>query len=171
MGPLKSLRFDSLSEALTKIKGPVQTALLSKVANLLQPGLRKELQELTATPLMETSEDLRAFLQDVIKSVGVEDRGGELMSVLSDIVEQDVAGIPLEFEEVHTEPHSTTTTLNGTLKISCGSREARMEARVCPLTEFDRIAKFLHEDTVVCFKVFLSIVLMFKNTGKSARLP
>ena len=142
--PLKALKFDTLGEALRYSMGPVQTALLSKVA-ILQPHMREELQGLTATPLKVTSEDLREFLQEVI-CPGAEDAGGELLSVLSDIVDQDVAGIPLEFEEIHTEPQTTTSSLNGALKISCGAKEARMEARVCPLTEFDRIAKFLQKE-------------------------
>ena len=143
--PLQSLKFDSLEKALAMSKDPVQNALLSKVA-ILQPHMREELQELTATPLKVTSEDLREFLQEVNCPGGAEDAGGELLSALSDIVDQDVAGIPLEFEEIHTEPQSTTSSLNGALKISCGAKEARMEARVCPLTEFDRIAKFLQKD-------------------------
>ena len=146
--PLQSLKFDSLEKALAMSKDPVQTALLSKVA-ILQPHMREELQGLTATPLMKTSDDLKAFLQDVIKSGGAEDAGSELISVLLDIVEQDVAGIPLEFEKLHTKPHHTTTSLNGALKISCGAEEVKMEARVCPLIEFDRIANFLQKDKVV----------------------
>ena len=143
--PLKALKFDTLGEALRYSMGPVQTALLSKVA-ILQPHMKEELQGLTATPLKVTSEDLREFLQEAICPGGAEDAGGELLSALSDIVDQDVAGIPLEFEEIHTEPQSTTSSLNGALKISCGAKEARMEARVCPLTEFDRIAMFLQKD-------------------------
>ena len=142
------MKFDSMGEALRYSTGPVQTALLSKVA-ILQPHMREELQGLTTTPLMATSEDLRAFLQEVIKSGGAEDAKGELISTLSEIVEQDVAGIPLEFEELNIEPQSATTSLDGALKISCGAKEARMKARVCPLTEFDRIAEFLQKDKVV----------------------
>ena len=59
------------------------------------------------------------------------------------------AGIEMDFHEFVTDPHSTSTLLDGALRIRCTNEEVLMKARLCPLNEFGQIAEHLQRDKLV----------------------
>ena len=52
----------------------------------------------------------------------------------------------MNFHEFVTKPHSSTTLLDGALRIRCTSKEVQMKARVCPFNKFDQIAEYLQNN-------------------------
>ena len=62
---------------------------------------------------------------------------------------QDATGIKMDFHEFVTKPHSTSTLLDGALRISCTDKEVQMKARLCPFEKFGLIAECLQHDKLV----------------------
>ena len=62
---------------------------------------------------------------------------------------QAAAGIGVDFQEFVTEAHSTSTLLDGALRISCTDKEVQMKARLCPFEKFGLIAECLQDDKLV----------------------
>ena len=102
----------------------------------------------------------KAEKKTIVEDDNSEDIHGKYLHFLNALLRsgsslQAAAGIETDFHVFVTKPHDSTTILDGALRISCQSKEARMKARVCPLNKFGQIAEYLRDDNMVGICIIL----------------